>query len=95
MDSSLPTVLLTTTMPCYSHPALIPVDGGIVLATTDAPISHHIVAIAIGVGVPGGLLLLTILVFIVFIFLSVQRLKRKRLFDGVCSRIPYVSTSEI
>ncbi|KAI0342143.1 hypothetical protein BDW22DRAFT_1429634 [Trametopsis cervina] len=39
--------------------------------------SDHIVAVAVGVGVPGGLLLVTILVFIIVIYLNMQRMKHK------------------
>lgn len=47
--------------------AIVPVD---LLSSSSPP--DHIVAIAVGVGIPGGILLVTILVFIVVIYLNVR-----------------------
>jgi hypothetical protein len=82
------TALITTTAALHSHPTVTSCDmldmaiqAGLSLvpsaATSIASPSDHIIAIAVGVGVPGGLLLLTILVFIIVIFLNLQRLKRR------------------
>ncbi|KAI0690899.1 hypothetical protein BC835DRAFT_1417485 [Cytidiella melzeri] len=65
----------STSIPCDSHT----LQGGLAYAPVISSPSDHIVAIAVGVGVPGGLLLITILAFIIVIFLSVQRMKRRRL----------------
>ena len=52
-------------------------QAGLVLLPTSivSPPSDRIVSIALGVGIPGGVLLVTILVFIVFILFKVQRIK--------------------
>lgn len=47
--------------------AIVPAD---LLSSSSSP--DHIVAIAVGVGIPGGILLVTILVFIVVIYLNVR-----------------------
>ncbi|KAI0093012.1 hypothetical protein BDY19DRAFT_402505 [Irpex rosettiformis] len=92
------TQLTFTTTPCDL--VGMAVNAGFALVPTGAvsPPSDHIVAIAVGVGVPGGLILVTILVFIVVIFLNIRRLRYRRLHidrngntkydrDSACSQI--------
>ena len=64
-----------TIMSC--DPTGMPIQAGLVLLPTSIVSlpSDHIVSIALGVGIPGGVLLVTILVFIVFILIKVQRIK--------------------